>query len=146
MTVKRSAPRRSGCSSVLEHTPSDTKYLVIVEQVRRISVKRVRDRQHRDVVRGRVSVKLEELRGKDVKGREVATSGGRSERGRGAPFARHPTRPCPAPAVDPSDRRHPLSTPQTAPAGGNDGPLLQWTRAAYARQSGQSLQARRQRL
>jgi hypothetical protein len=38
---------------------------VTVEQVRRISVKRVRDRQHRDAVRGRVEAGLEKLRAQE---------------------------------------------------------------------------------
>jgi hypothetical protein len=53
--------------SVLEEITDDAKYPVVVEQVRRISVKRVRDRAHRDVVRARVSEKLEKLRAQDVK-------------------------------------------------------------------------------
>jgi hypothetical protein len=50
---------------VLNEIADDAKFPVTVEQVRRISVKRVRDRQHRDVVRGRVQAGLEKLRAQD---------------------------------------------------------------------------------
>lgn len=44
---------------VLEGVPDDAKFPVTVEQVRRISVKRVRDRAHRDFVRDRVARETE---------------------------------------------------------------------------------------
>jgi hypothetical protein len=56
--------------SVLEEIADDAKFPVTVEQVRRISVKRVRDRQHCDTVRSRVSDKLEKLRAQNKAGQE----------------------------------------------------------------------------